>query len=305
MPVAHVLVYEARILKSLANLVATDLGIDVPVDLDEVRPAIVVVVDESATPGDVLIVDSNSRGERYIAERAVAVVVIEVARVVGKVRLEDIEPAVAVIVPDSDSHSRLLVPVLAVRASRHHRNIRESAVMIVAEQDAGLGIHRDVNVWPAIVIEVASNRGDGVSGTRFEDASLPRDIGESPVSVVAEEHVGVAGKAARAAHYRDSLPLARRGIARLTGLHRVELDVIADKKVQVPIAIIIEECAARAPTVLFVVDAGLASDIGERAVAVIVEQNVVTPEAAEEIVPSVVVVISDAHAGLPAGARQS
>ena len=120
-----------------------------------------------------------------------------------------------------------------------------------------------------------------------------------------EEHVGVAGQAARAAHHRNALPLARRGIARLTGLHRIELDVIADEKIQVAVAIVIEERAARAPTMLFVIDAGFARDVGKCAVAVVVKQNVVAPEAAEEIVPAVVVVIADADAGLPAGARQS
>ena len=47
------------------------------------------------------------------------------------------------------------------------------------------------------------------------------------------------------------------------------------------------------------------SHIGKRAVAVVVEQNVVAPEAAEQIVPAVVVVVAHADAGLPTGARQA
>ncbi len=53
------------------------------------------------------------------------------------------------------------------------------------------------------------------------------------------------------------------------------------------------------------IEAGFLRDVGERAVAVVVKQNVVSPEAAEEIVPAVVVVIADADAGLPAGAREA
>ena len=35
-------------------------GIDVSVDLHDVRPAIVVVIDEAAAPGDVAVVDSDA-----------------------------------------------------------------------------------------------------------------------------------------------------------------------------------------------------------------------------------------------------
>ena len=51
--------------------------------------------------------------------------------------------------------------------------------------------------------------------------------------------------------------------------------------------------------------AGLVSDIGESAVAVVVKKNVVSPEATEQVVPSIVVVVSNADAGLPAGAGKS
>ena len=71
------------------------------------------------------------------------------------------------------------------------------------------------------------------------------------------------------------------------------------------VAIVVEKSAAGAPAHLFVVDSGFARHVGKCAVAVVVEQNVVSPEAAEEIVPAVVVVVADADAGLPAGARQA
>ena len=84
----------------------------------------------------------------------------------------------------------------------------------------------------------------------------------------------------------------------------IELDVIADEEIEMAVAIVVEEGAAGAPAHAFVVNAGLASDVGECAVAVVVKQNVVSPEAAEQIVPAVVVVVADANAGLPAGARR-
>src|SRR6266480_1615623 len=112
---------------------ALDLGIDVSVDLHNVGPAIVVVVEKSATPSHVPVIDSNAGGERDIGESSVSVVVIEIAGVVGKVRLEDVEPAIAVVVGDSDSHARLLVAIVAVSAPRRHRSLGKGPVVIVME----------------------------------------------------------------------------------------------------------------------------------------------------------------------------
>jgi len=72
----------------------------------------------------------------------------------------------------------------------------------------------------------------------------------------------------------------------------------------VAVAVVVEKGAAGAPANLFVVDAGAFSDVGESAVTIVVEENVVAPETAEKVVPAVVVVIAGADAGLPAGAAE-
>ena len=243
--------------------------------------------------------------EGHVAESAVAVVVIEIAGVVGEIGFEDVEPAVAVVVRDGNAHTGLLVAILAVGAAGDHGDIGERAVVIVVKQNAGLGIDGDVNIRPAVVIEIVRDRGDGIARAGFQDAGFLRDIGESSVAVVVIENVGVAGETARAAHDRNSFPLAKRLARGRRSFCGIELDVVADEKIQMAVAIVIEPGAARAPADLLVVDAGFARDIGERAVAVVVKQNVVSPEAAEQIVPAIVVVVADADAGLPAGARQS
>jgi hypothetical protein len=59
-PIAHVLLDKARVLESLPDLVPADFGIDAPVHLDDIRPAVVIVVDKGTTPGYILIVDLDS-----------------------------------------------------------------------------------------------------------------------------------------------------------------------------------------------------------------------------------------------------
>src|SRR5215472_17182722 len=99
---------------------AGNLGIDVSVDLDDVGPSIVVVIDEPASPGDVLIVDTDTRGKCDITKSPVTVVVIKIAGVVSEVGFKNIEPAVAIVIGYTYAHSGLFVAVLAVGAARHH-----------------------------------------------------------------------------------------------------------------------------------------------------------------------------------------
>ena len=85
----------------------------------------------------------------------------------------------------------------------------------------------------------------------------------------------------------------------------IELDVVADEKIEMAVAIVVDPGTARAPARFFAIQAGFFRHVGETAVAIVVKQNIVAPEAAEKIVPAVVVVIADANAGLPAGSREA
>src|SRR6266550_4430570 len=150
---------------------ALDFGIDVSIDLQDVRPAVIIVINEAATPSNVLVVDADSRGECNVTKGSVAVVVIEVARVVGEVGLENIKPSVAVIIGDGNAHSGLFVAILAVGAAGDHRDIGESAVVVVVEEDAGFGVHGDINIGPAVIIKIIGDGSDGIprAGLRIPD----------------------------------------------------------------------------------------------------------------------------------------
>ena len=77
---------------------SVDLGIDVAIDLDDVRPSVIVVVDKPAAPCYITVVDAHPGSKGHIAEGSIAIVVVQVAGVIRKVGLEDIEPSVTVIV---------------------------------------------------------------------------------------------------------------------------------------------------------------------------------------------------------------
>src|SRR5258708_3192222 len=97
---AEIAIYQPRILKSLPDILPVNLGIDMTVDLHDVRPSIIVVIKKRAATRDVLIVDADARRERDVAESSVAVVVVQVASVVGKIGLKNIKPPVAIVIGD-------------------------------------------------------------------------------------------------------------------------------------------------------------------------------------------------------------
>src|SRR5215472_5796905 len=230
---------------------------------------------------------------------------VEVARVVREVGLVDVQVAVAIVVGNTYTHARLLLAVLVVRAPSHDRDVRKGAVVVVAEQYAGLGIDGDINVGPPVVVKIIGHSSDRVARPRLENARFLGNVREGAVPVVVVKHVRAAGQPARATHYGQPLPLA---VARLAGsgyFLEVDLNVMAHKQIEVAVAIVVNPRAARAPAYAILVQAGFLSHIRERAVAIVVKQHAVAPVADEEVVPAVVVVVPHAHAGQPAAHPQA
>ena len=71
------------------------------------------------------------------------------------------------------------------------------------------------------------------------------------------------------------------------------------------VPVVIEKRAARAPPPVLLAEASFTRDIGKSSVSVVMEENVVTPERAEQVIPAIVVVVANAHAGLPSGSSKS
>ncbi len=173
------------------------------------------------------------------------------------------------------------------------------------EQNAGLGVDRHVDIGPAVVIEIVGDGGDGVARPRLQDARLLRNIGESSIAVVVVEDVHSARQAARAAHRGNAFPLAIAGLPRHRHLLKVQFDVVAHEQVKESVAVVINPGAAGAPADAVFPQARLLGHIRKRAVAVVVPQHVMTPIAAEQVIPAVIVIVAHANARAPSGAAQA
>src|SRR5882672_2992562 len=58
-PITQVFVYQTRVLVGLAGIVPLNLRVHVPIDLQDVGPAIIVKLNETAAQGDLLILDAD------------------------------------------------------------------------------------------------------------------------------------------------------------------------------------------------------------------------------------------------------
>ena len=97
-----------------------DLRIHVPGDIEEILQAVVIQVRQACAPFHVAVLDRQPRGGGHVLEQAFAEVAIQGGNVVGEVRLEQIEQAIAVVVADRHAHARLRVAVFAVGGAAFH-----------------------------------------------------------------------------------------------------------------------------------------------------------------------------------------
>src|ERR1019366_5179885 len=82
MAVAEIPIDQSRILECFPEIVCVNLRVDVSVDLNNVRPAIVVIADKAASPRYIAFVDPDAGTERQVAEGTIPVVVVKIAGVI-------------------------------------------------------------------------------------------------------------------------------------------------------------------------------------------------------------------------------
>ena len=140
-------------------------------------------------------------------------------------------------------------------------------------KNAGSAVAGDVDVGPAVVVEVESGNAEGVVAGGLIDVRFRGDVFEFSVSQIVIKNVFRPWQAARTAHDRHAFPDAGRAFARGGGGGEIEVHVVGDHQVEMAVAIVIDEGAAGAPGFSGAGDAGLLADIGEGAVAVVVIQN--------------------------------
>ena len=270
-------------------------GVDVAVGDEDVEPAVVVHVEEADAPAEKAGVDAEAGEVGAVVEVEPAQVQVERIGVAGEVGLDDVEEAVAVVVADGDAHAGLRLAVGRVGDAGFDGHIFERAVLLILVEGGGGGVVGDVDVGPAVVVEVGDADAERIGADGVPHAGFFADVGEGAVAVVVIEDVFAALQAGRAAGHLDAFVGAAGGFGSGRGLE-VEVDVVGDEEVEVAVPVVVEKCAAGVPARVRLKKACLLGHVGEGAVAVVAEEGVLAVVADEEIVPAIVVVVAYAEA---------
>ena len=269
----------------------------------QVGPAIVVEVEEHGSPAKILGVQAEASSGRRISEGSGFVVVQQRRGVVGEVGLEDVEPAVAVVVGHRRAHSRLRAAVFIERGACDDGNVGEGSVAVVVVQNARRAVARDENVGPAVIVVVERGDAERVVAVGLVDVGFRGDIFEGAVTAIVVKDVLRGRQSSRPAHHRRALPDARRAISRSGRGREIEVNIICNDEIELAVAIIVNESAARAPRFSRSAHACFVRHIGEDAVIVVVEM-VLAVVSDVEIFPAIVIVVADADALSPAARGQ-
>ena len=176
------------------------LRIDMPVDQEDVLPAVVRKIDKGIAPSDVPTGGAcDARNSRGLGKIHVPVVAIESAVFVIEVRNEKRHASGVQIIAERDAHVGLGRSVGVERHARSKADVGEFATAIALIQVIGLAVVGDEKIELAVVVEVAPNCGQAKAMLGIAHARSLRGVGERPIVVVVVQVVGRAFEAARPA----------------------------------------------------------------------------------------------------------
>src|SRR6266436_6928487 len=283
-----------------ADIRGVHLRIDVAIDHEKIRPAIVLPIDEAIAPADVRRGGRrDSRVVGVVIEIHVAIVTIEDGVLIAEMGDGDAEAAGVKVVAQGDAHVGLFGAVLADGYAGGVGDVFEMAVAFVSVEIVGLAIVGDKKIEAPVAVEIHPNGGETEAILGIGDSGGFGNIRKSAIAVVVVKVVGRTSKATRATLDVDALVLASFAGAEDRKISKAEGGVMRYEKIGPAIAVVVAKCGAGCP-------AGVAGqacflgDVGERTIAVVAVENYTTETGYEQIRPAVIVVVADGSAHRPA-----
>ena len=210
----------------------------------DVGPAVAVEVRQGAAPADPgEAVDGQAEVGGDVEEGAPAQVPEEGVVFLLEVGDEQLRPAVAIEVLGVHPHPGRCPAADIPAGARVLRGVAEVAVTSVEEEEVRVLIVGDVDVNPAIAVQVGRHDAEAMA-VGPADAGRDGDIGECPIPIVAIEDVPDGSQLLRGAVAAD---LAGGIAAEAVVAGPLPVAVPADVEVEVAVVVEIEEGRARRP----------------------------------------------------------
>src|ERR1700733_14088687 len=163
-------------------------------------------------------------------------------------RLEKIRVTVKIVVPYPDTHPCLFVSIPAEGHAARDSFFAKCAIVIIHKQQTRSRVASYKNIRPPIFVDICCHNRKPIGSLVSRDPGLLTHVGESTVAIVPVKGVVARRQTARATVHWNVFEVAVRLLARLCRMFEVELHVVRHKKIQVPIAVVIQETASCAPS---------------------------------------------------------
>src|SRR5262249_53018498 len=189
---------------------------DAAVGDNDVRSAVVIeVLHRGAEPGAAPARAGQANRCRAVHEEAARLLYPERVRLLGQVRDEQAEAAVAVDVTEGHPHARLRLPNPIVGDTVPDRLILEGLAVLVDPEAVGLAVVGDKNVGPAVAVEVRAQHAQSWSSElRFAHSAFQRHVLEANPLLradIAEQSAHAPGEDLRGTVFRLAAGGARPG----------------------------------------------------------------------------------------------
>src|SRR6267143_5281134 len=227
-------------------------------------------------------------GKRNITKALILIVVVKRKHLLINICNEEIDPAILIVVGGIDSHPRTRSAIGAIADPGDQANFFKFP-LAVGEETVGDRVVGNEQIQPAIVVDVAGDNAP-CFGHEIGDACFLTYVGEGTVPIVAEQPAGHG-----IVDTRNAIPaLMRVDVTTPLILGFAEIDEAADEEIEAAVIVVVEPDGAGSPSGGS--DTGFCSDIGERAIAIVVIENAVAVLRDIKIRKSVAVIVTDSHA---------
>src|SRR5713226_2576587 len=222
-----------------------DLRVDVSVDDEQVRPAVVVEVDASGAPAQVWNRDLPNTGcKGDIGECQVAVVAIKRIALVLEVSHVDREAPSVIEVANGDPHTGHFSAIGTNCRAGDVAHVGKVPLAGIPVEIVGGGIVGAKQSGTAVVVEVAPDDAESVVCRGIVDAGRLRNVGERAISIIAIQAVSQAFHAARATLHRDAAKAASGSDAELWKMIQIEFHVSRNHQVSKAISVVVGKSRA-------------------------------------------------------------
>src|SRR6185312_11303144 len=143
--------------------------------------------------------------------------------------LEDVEVSIQVEVSDCDTHSSLFHAIVAQPYAALNSFLCKDPIVPVQEEQAGGGVGCDIEIRPAVVVEVRRDGSHRIGAWSLQDAAGLGNFFEGSIALVAIEIVVSERKTAWAAVHGYSFEVAVRILARPRNAVKIQIDVSRDE----------------------------------------------------------------------------